>query len=434
MSEGTGYIIRMNGKLLGPFGLAQLKGFRDKGKLRPEHELSVDREHWFSAGQIPELFPAVQSSPTYGFAQEEPAQASGEVEWYVEIEGERRGPLSESRLKSLIAAGKVEEEDLVWRSGLPDWQPAEDFPQLFEDLPAASSSMARTRRPKESSNGVWDRFLDALRGSVTEKDLEKICQSMLMIGRISMLTGAFAVATYFTCLAVVRNELATGGFAALALIMLLSLQYVGQRMGRAAHRLASASAYRLSSNAFPNALAVALMASGILIAAFGVLSQINRSAVRSPATAADSDAVPIIISIVVGIEVLLPFLYAAHAALHPSWSNVDCSAEVCAGEEGLGCVAYILKMGLRFVPIVFGVSACLGALGALAALAMYAAGPPLRIDSFEVLFAALASLVLAAVFPLVWYVHAGIFSAILDFMAPSVRASSAHAGETRRTR
>jgi hypothetical protein len=154
------------------------------------------------------------------------------------------------------------------------------------------------------------------------------------------------------------------------------LQYVGQRMGQAAHHLATASHYRLSSTAFPYSMAVFLLTTGIFVSALGVLSQIGRMGAQSRVYGTGNDVIPIVISIVVGVEFLLPFLYAFHAALHPKWSNVDCDVDVCAGEEGIGCIAYILKIGLRFAPIIYGVSAMLGALGSIAAVTLRRRVPP----------------------------------------------------------
>ncbi len=430
MSNGgeAGYFVRMNGKSLGPFSVSQLQSFREKGRLRPEHELSTDREKWFAAGRVPELFAPAESPATYGFSRDEPAAApSTETEWYVEIDGERRGPLSQARIRGLIASGKVAEDDLIWKTGLPDWQPAEDFRELFDagpDRPASSKS--RRRAKGDDRHGLWTPVLESVRNAVSEDDLEWICRSMLVLGRVSMLVGAVGVASFLACEAVVRNSLATAGYAALMAFVLFALQYVGQRMGSAAHGLATASAYRLSSTAFPYSLAVILVALGVFFAASGVLSQIGRVGDRSPIDGGSNDVIPIAISLVVGVEILLPFLFAFHAALHPAWSNVDCSSTVCAGEEGIGCIAYLLKIGLRFAPVIYGVSATLGALGSIAAVALYASGEALRRDSYDVLLASLMSLVAAAVAPLSWYFSAAIGSAILDIIAPSLRASSTH--------
>ena len=54
---------------------------------------------------------------------------------------------------------------------------------------------------------------------------------------------------------------------------------------------------------------------------------------------------------------------------------------VRAGEEGIGVLAFLLKLFLRFAPVQFGVNASLGALGLVAALCMLLAGGSLAAQS-----------------------------------------------------
>jgi len=45
-------------------------------------------------------------------------------EWYY-AQGDRKvGPISEAELKALAATGKLSADDLVWKDGMADWQPA----------------------------------------------------------------------------------------------------------------------------------------------------------------------------------------------------------------------------------------------------------------------------------------------------------------------
>jgi len=417
----------MNGKTLGPFSIGQLQGFRDKGRLRSDHELSTNRERWFPAGQVPDLFASAESPVTYHFARDEPAPAaSNDVEWYVEIDGDRRGPLSLAKLRSLIAAGKVAEDDLVWRSGFGDWQPAEDFPELFEtdgSAPARSRSSRRTR--SQDRDGVWNRFLQAVRHTVTEDDLERICRSMVSLGRASITLGALVVMTFLMVRAVEANSLSGTMMAIATGLVLLALQYVGSRMAEASLSLATASRYRLSSQAFPSSVAVALLAFGLFLGATLIAVQLERSAILRQFDAQSSAGLTrIIIGIVMAVEVFIPFLYGFFASLHPRWMAVDCGEPVGAGEDGVGSCAFLLKVGLRFVPISYGISAVLGALGSIAAVALYFSGKSLRSDALEVAAASQTSLFAAVVIPATWYLLASVASIFLDFMLPNARAIS----------
>ncbi|MBX9787880.1 MAG: DUF4339 domain-containing protein [Pirellulales bacterium] len=45
-------------------------------------------------------------------------------EWYYAVDGRQAGPVAEALLKQLIGSGQVRPQDLVWRDGMPQWQPA----------------------------------------------------------------------------------------------------------------------------------------------------------------------------------------------------------------------------------------------------------------------------------------------------------------------
>ncbi|MGI5283838.1 DUF4339 domain-containing protein [Nonomuraea polychroma] len=47
-------------------------------------------------------------------------------QWYLGVGGERRGPFDETALPAAGLAPDV----LVWRSGMPQWVPARDVPEL----------------------------------------------------------------------------------------------------------------------------------------------------------------------------------------------------------------------------------------------------------------------------------------------------------------
>ena len=54
-------------------------------------------------------------------------------QWYYARKGqERAGPCSLEKLKQLVAAGELQDTDLVWREGLPKWQPASGVPEVIK--------------------------------------------------------------------------------------------------------------------------------------------------------------------------------------------------------------------------------------------------------------------------------------------------------------
>jgi len=53
-------------------------------------------------------------------------------DWYYAQNNERKGPVPFAKLKSMAKSGWLTPDDLVWRSGMADWQPASEADGLFE--------------------------------------------------------------------------------------------------------------------------------------------------------------------------------------------------------------------------------------------------------------------------------------------------------------
>lgn len=56
------------------------------------------------------------------------------MNWYYVENGERKGPVQDSGLGTLVEQGAIGEETLVWHEGMPDWQP---YRELLAGAPAA---------------------------------------------------------------------------------------------------------------------------------------------------------------------------------------------------------------------------------------------------------------------------------------------------------
>src|SRR5579862_1806316 len=81
------------------------------------------------------------------------------MEWhYVNANGEQAGPVDDAGLNELLKSGQVTQETLVWRDGMPDWQPCRQArvppvvrPQPVNDAPP---KITRERIPVEIPTGV----------------------------------------------------------------------------------------------------------------------------------------------------------------------------------------------------------------------------------------------------------------------------------------
>ena len=58
--------------------------------------------------------------------------AEGQPLFYVVLDGKSVGPLVTSELSRLIAEKRVTKETYVWKPGMPDWQLAENVPDVLK--------------------------------------------------------------------------------------------------------------------------------------------------------------------------------------------------------------------------------------------------------------------------------------------------------------
>jgi hypothetical protein len=72
--------------------------------------------------------------------------------WYVGRNGRQEGPVTEEQLQAMVRDGSLQREDLVWRDGMANWQPAGTVPELnFSTAPAYVTPPPPPAAPPPSS-------------------------------------------------------------------------------------------------------------------------------------------------------------------------------------------------------------------------------------------------------------------------------------------
>jgi hypothetical protein len=62
------------------------------------------------------------------------AQAN-DIQWYIARDAKQHGPLTDVEMRTFVAHNYLRLSDLIWRPGMPEWQPAPNvFPTAFEAL------------------------------------------------------------------------------------------------------------------------------------------------------------------------------------------------------------------------------------------------------------------------------------------------------------
>lgn len=155
MTDSSGdqrWYIRIRGRVLGPFDLAQLQLLKSRGQFTRLHEVSTDRRNWQPAAVLekhsepppaddtPEDSP--ESSPQPAAA---PVVQDQPLEWYYAQGQTQMGPVSLNKLQELMDYGQITKKDLAWSEGLPEWQPICKIPALQSICESASGRQPTTK-------------------------------------------------------------------------------------------------------------------------------------------------------------------------------------------------------------------------------------------------------------------------------------------------
>jgi hypothetical protein len=151
--ESQQYFIRVRGKTLGPFTIEKLRALRARGQFSRVHEFSTDRQSWLPASALEHVFAPARTAPLPPALMESAAPASAAAvtqaqapagttgpgaAWHYNVGGELFGPVSIMELRSLVASGRLQADDYVWKESMPDWVPVAQLPELKTVSGAAS--------------------------------------------------------------------------------------------------------------------------------------------------------------------------------------------------------------------------------------------------------------------------------------------------------
>ena len=159
------YYLRFKGRVLGPFNKEKALDMVKRGQITRQHELSPDGTHWSLAEKYDEFFPATLAKPLAAAVETKPTlevgNQSNPTEWYAHFDGANQGPVEESGIRALVAAGKISESTLVWKAGMANWLEAELVrPEWFPKKPSQ-------RAPSGMSRDTTEVFDDAFIAEIT---------------------------------------------------------------------------------------------------------------------------------------------------------------------------------------------------------------------------------------------------------------------------
>jgi hypothetical protein len=131
MSLGSGsddrpYYYRLRGRMLGPFGLQQMRQKAASAQVNNRTDISRDGLDWGKGSDYPEIFVQPQDA---GLGAGSGSSTQG-GQWYYAVGGNQQGPIDLAVLQQYVASGSIQPTDVVFREGMTDWIPVQSVPEL----------------------------------------------------------------------------------------------------------------------------------------------------------------------------------------------------------------------------------------------------------------------------------------------------------------
>lgn len=80
---------------------------------------------------------------------------TNETQWYIARDGKQHGPLTDVEMRTFVSHSYLRPSDLIWRPGMPDWQPAPAvFPAVFHPQASAPAPMPQSYPQQQAPAGL----------------------------------------------------------------------------------------------------------------------------------------------------------------------------------------------------------------------------------------------------------------------------------------
>jgi hypothetical protein len=188
--------------------------------------------------------------------------------------------------------------------------------------------------------GLIEKFIDTMRGVLTEKLYDFLKKWILIIGHYGFYVAA-ALSIIFGIIMAIRSDsfitFATGiGYA----IGFFVVQYVANKFSSAGDRLIETNPTRLGSAAFLDCFGLLSMIAGLGSFLFFTYIAIKSGPVWY-------------LGMAVGFFVILELL--ALISFNPKLVTVKIAEKISAGNEAIGIITFFMKCVMKLIPILFGV-------------------------------------------------------------------------------
>lgn len=128
------YYLRQQTRISGPFSTEQLRSLLHRGRVARSDKISTDKATWIPISECPDIAqrPVVAAQPA---PAAEPVVVGDGLEWFYTLGGaEQPAAVTTEALAEMVAAGRIQGGEMVWRQGFEDWKPLESVPEFAAAL------------------------------------------------------------------------------------------------------------------------------------------------------------------------------------------------------------------------------------------------------------------------------------------------------------
>lgn len=340
------------------------------------------------------------------------------TEWFYTRGSRRFGPVSATELKQLADLGELAAEELVWREGMEQWVPARrvkglfdkdkdkekesDTPSVVQEEPSSSSgpiqgeTAARVAEPARlaepptpaappppknsaparpaqatfessasaferarqgSSRHLFDAILDTARTAFHPEFARATAALFAAVGHYTLYVAMVLLVGIHVAVGVMHRSLGTILFGFGAVAVLAVLQYAARRIPGAVERLDRASVSRMPSPVFLDCC--------VLLSFVGSFLGLVGWTVFAVSTQDFGWIFPAVIAFIL-------LQYLAVVTLNPESLHLTLTPDATAGEEAIGLLSLVVRLGMQTVPVVFGVGVLWGGFLLLYAVVLFA--------------------------------------------------------------
>jgi hypothetical protein len=315
----TGWFYTRGSKRFGPVAAAELKQLADHGELAAEELVWREgMEQWVPARRVKGLFD-----------QDDPSPAKEEA------------PLATPPAKEEAAAAPAEPAKAVVEPPTPAAPPASDLAPARPGRATFESSASAFERAREgSSRHLFDAILEAARAAFNAEFVRSTAALFATVGHYALYVAMVLMAGTQVALGVKYRTIGAILFGFGAVAVLAVLQYAARRLSGVLDRLDRATVSPMPSPVFLDCCA--------LLSFVGSLLALVGWTVFAVATQDFGWIFPAVIAFIL-------LQYLAVVALNPESLHLTMTAGATAGEEAIGVLSFLVKLGVRAVPVVFGV-------------------------------------------------------------------------------